>query len=79
MKSAQQEKPGTKRMDDEAELRKELIQLKQEHRDLDGAVQALEAMPYPNHLQLRRLKIKKLALRDRVLEIEDRLTPDIIA
>jgi hypothetical protein len=66
-------------MDDEAVLRKELIQLKQEHRDLDGAVQALEAMPYPNHLQLRRLKIKKLALRDRVLEIEDRLTPDIIA
>ena len=66
-------------MDDEAELRKELIQLKQEHRDLDGAVQALEAMPYPTHLQLRRLKIKKLALRDRVLEIEDRLTPDIIA
>ncbi|PCJ68455.1 MAG: hypothetical protein COA62_14925 [Rhodobiaceae bacterium] len=66
-------------MNDEALLRSELIQLKQEHRDLDGAVQALEAMPYPNHLQLRRLKIKKLALRDRVLVIEDLLLPDIIA
>jgi len=66
-------------MNDEALLRNELIQLKQEHRDLDGAVQALEAMPYPNHLQLRRLKIKKLALRDRVLIIEDLLLPDIIA
>lgn len=66
-------------MDDEAELRKELIQLKQDHRDLDGAIVALEAMPYPNQLQLRRLKIKKLALRDRILEIEDRLLPDIIA
>ncbi|MBL4864458.1 MAG: DUF465 domain-containing protein [Rhodobiaceae bacterium] len=66
-------------MNDEALLRSELIQLKQEHRDLDGAVQALEAMPYPNHLQLRRLKIKKLALRDRVLAIEDLLLPDIIA
>ncbi len=66
-------------MNDEALLRSELIQLKQEHRDLDGAVQALEAMPYPNHLQLRRLKIKKLALRDRILKIEDLLVPDIIA
>ena len=66
-------------MNDEALLRNELIQLKQEHRDLDGAIQALEAMPYPNHLQLRRLKIKKLTLRDRILGIEDLLLPDIIA
>ncbi len=66
-------------MNDEALLRDELIQLKQEHRDLDGAIQALETMAYPNHLQLRRLKIKKLSLRDRILEIEDLLLPDIIA
>lgn len=66
-------------MEDENELRRELIQLKQEHRDLDGAIQALELMTYPNQLQLKRLKIKKLALRDRILEIEDLLTPDIIA
>lgn len=66
-------------MDDDNELRRELIQLKQEHRDLDGAIEALELMTYPNHLQLKRLKIKKLGLRDRILEIEDQLTPDIIA
>ncbi|MBO6543851.1 MAG: DUF465 domain-containing protein [Alphaproteobacteria bacterium] len=66
-------------MEDENELRRELIQLKQEHRDLDGAIQALELMTYPNQLQLKRLKIKKLTLRDRILEIEDQLTPDIIA
>ncbi|MBG54106.1 MAG: hypothetical protein CML99_17070 [Rhodobiaceae bacterium] len=66
-------------MEDENELRRELIQLKQEHRDLDGAIQALELMTYPNQLQLIRLKIKKLTLRDRILEIEDQLTPDIIA
>ena len=66
-------------MNDEAMLRSELIRVKQEHRDLDGAIQALESMPYPNHLQLRRLKIKKLRLRERILEIEDQLLPDIIA
>ena len=66
-------------MEDENELRRELIQLKQEHRDLDGAIQALERMTYSNQLQLQRLKIKKLTLRDRILEIEDQLTPDIIA
>jgi len=66
-------------MNDEAVLKNELIQIKQEHRDLDGAILALEAMPYPNHLQLRRLKIKKLSLRERILEIEDQLLPDIIA
>ena len=66
-------------MNDEAVFKNELIQIKQEHRDLDGAILALEAMPYPNHLQLRRLKIKKLSLRERILEIEDQLLPDIIA
>jgi len=66
-------------MNDEAMLKNELIQIKQEHRDLDGAILALETMPYPNHLQLRRLKIKKLRLRERILEIEDQLLPDIIA
>jgi len=66
-------------MNDEAMLKNELIQIKQEHRDLDGAILALEAMPYPNHLQLRRLKIKKLSLRERIREIEDQLLPDIIA
>lgn len=66
-------------MVDEEALRRELAQIKQEHRDLDGAILALESMPYPNHLQIRRLKIKKLSLRDRILEIEDFLTPDIIA
>ena len=66
-------------MVDEEALRRELAQIKQEHRDLDGAILALESIPYPNHLQIRRLKIKKLSLRDRILEIEDFLTPDIIA
>ncbi|HZL01453.1 MAG TPA: DUF465 domain-containing protein [Caulobacteraceae bacterium] len=56
-----------------------LADLRQEHDDLDAAVHALEARPRPDQLQIARLKKKKLALRDQIAELEDGLTPDIIA
>jgi len=65
--------------DDEEALRDELIALQQEHRDLDSAIAALETGGTADTLQLKRLKKKKLALKDRMSDIEDRLTPDIIA
>ncbi len=64
---------------EEQELRQTLAQLKEEHRDLDHAIYALEALPMPDHLQIKRLKKKKLQLRDRIQEIDDILFPDIIA
>ncbi|GAK45642.1 conserved protein [Tepidicaulis marinus] len=64
---------------DEQEMRHQLIGLKEEHRDLDTAITALEALTYPDHLQIKRLKKKKLELRDKILRIEDELFPDIIA
>ncbi|MGK2740639.1 YdcH family protein [Tepidicaulis sp. LMO-SS28] len=64
---------------DEEDLRSQLVLLKEEHRDLDGAIHALEAVPFPDHLQIKRLKKRKLDLRDRILRIEDILFPDIIA
>ena len=64
---------------EEQEFRRALVALRQEHRDLDSAIVALEGTGFPDQLQLRRLKKKKLALRDRILELEDRLNPDIIA
>ncbi|ABS63694.1 protein of unknown function DUF465 [Parvibaculum lavamentivorans DS-1] len=64
---------------EEEELRQMLGTLKQEHRDLDAAISALEAMPMPDHLQIKRLKKKKLHLRDRIQEIDDLLFPDITA
>lgn len=64
---------------EEQELQERLAQLKEEHRDLDGAIVALEAMPLPDHLQIKRLKKRKLYLRDRIREIDDILFPDIIA
>ena len=60
-------------------LQIELEVLKQEHRDLDEAVLALEERGIRDQLTIQRLKKKKLALKDKISVIEERLTPDIIA
>ncbi|MBZ8133081.1 YdcH family protein [Afifella sp. IM 167] len=62
------------------EIRAELALLRQEHRDLDHSIDALQAAsPQPDYLQLQRLKRKKLSLKDRIRALEDGLLPDIIA
>jgi hypothetical protein len=61
------------------ELETALARLRQEHRDLDAAIEALFAAPGADILQVQRLKKRKLQLRDRITFIEDQLTPDIIA
>jgi hypothetical protein len=65
--------------EEERELRAELERLKQEHRDLDSAIEALLAVSGYDRLQVQRLKKRKLQLRDRITTIEDQLFPDIIA
>lgn len=65
--------------DEEREITRELERLRQEHRDLDAAIEALAALVVADRLQLQRLKKRKLALRDRITYLEDMLTPDIIA
>lgn len=65
--------------EEEREYLLELERLKQEHRDLDSAIDALLANAGHDRLQVQRLKKRKLQLRDRVSEIEDQLFPDIIA
>ncbi|EJW12470.1 Uncharacterized protein DUF465 [Rhodovulum sp. PH10] len=57
----------------------ELARLRQEHRDLDAAIAALEGAPGADKLQVQRLKKRKLWLKDRISFIEDQITPDIIA
>lgn len=67
-------------MDEEEVLRLKLGELKRRHRSLDDAIAALEGtMMGRDSLDLRRLKKEKLALRDEIARIEDRLLPDIIA
>jgi hypothetical protein len=63
----------------QSDLLAELVRLREEHRDLDGAIDALERSVAGDQLQIQRLKKRKLTLRDRIFHIEDALTPDIIA
>ncbi len=65
--------------EERAEFINEVERLRQEHRDLDAAIDALMAVGASDRLQLQRLKKRKLALRDRISFLEDALTPDIIA
>ena len=67
------------RMEQMELLRVELNVLRQEHRDLDDAIRALEERPAPDMLTVRRLKKQKLSLKDRIAVLEDKLLPDIIA
>jgi hypothetical protein len=57
----------------------ECLRLREEHRDLDAAIDALHQAGPVDQLQLQRLKKRKLTLRDRISFLEDILTPDIIA
>ncbi len=66
-------------MEAEEVLRARLEALRVEHRDLDEAIEALEAKTTGDPLTIRRLKKQKLALKDRIRHIEDELLPDIIA
>ncbi len=62
-----------------SDIQDNLIVLTQEHRDLDDAIRALSRTSAADQLQLRRLKKKKLFLKDEISRIKDRLLPDIIA
>jgi hypothetical protein len=68
-------------MTDEEEkvLNEKLAQLRQEHRDLDVAIGALEEAAVRDQLQLTRMKKRKLQLKDMIAKIEGALLPDIIA
>ncbi|MDR4307761.1 DUF465 domain-containing protein [Chelatococcus sambhunathii] len=64
---------------DEAAAREELARLREEHRDLDHAIEALERIGAGDRLQIQRFKKRKLGIKDRISFLEDQLTPDIIA
>lgn len=60
-------------------LRVKLELLQREHRDLDHAIAALDAEGRADMLTVRRLKRRKLSLKDEMRRITDEITPDIIA
>lgn len=65
--------------DNLAAIEARLVELIQEHRDLDLAIHALMATPVPDELQLRRMKKRKLLLKDQISFLESQLQPDVPA
>jgi hypothetical protein len=63
----------------EEQMAKRLAVMRQEHADLDTAIQIIAASPLPDMMLIGRLKRKKLLLKDEISRLEDDLTPDIIA
>lgn len=62
-----------------SEINAQLHELRVEHRDLDQVIDHLSINPPPDELLIRRLKKRKLLLRDRILQLEQMLVPDIPA
>ena len=63
----------------EAALGLELAARRQEHADLDAAIRTLTASGVADQMLIQRLKKRKLTLKDRIVQLENILLPDIIA
>ena len=60
-------------------IRHQLQELHVEHRDLDQVISHLIENPAPDDLLIRRIKKRKLALKDHIMQLEAMLVPDIPA
>ncbi|HEU4622515.1 MAG TPA: YdcH family protein [Burkholderiaceae bacterium] len=60
-------------------IAKRIIELQVEHRDLDDVIARLSGVPGPDELQIRRLKKRKLQIKDQITWLQIQLTPDIPA
>lgn len=66
-------------MDEHDFLKSKLAQLESEHRDLDDVIaQITENGPF-DHLQVQRLKKRKLLLKDQIGHLRSKMVPDVIA
>lgn len=64
---------------DPAEIARQLTELRLEHRDLDDAIDQLSSNIRTDELQLKRLKKRKLRIKDMIAQLESRLIPDLDA
>ncbi|MBB5209596.1 DUF465 domain-containing protein [Chiayiivirga flava] len=64
---------------DTGDIARQLADLKLEHRDLDVAIEKISADIRTDELQLRRLKKRKLRIKDMIAVLESRLIPDLDA
>jgi hypothetical protein len=61
------------------EIVRVILELRVEHRDLDDAIEALSKADYVDQIQLKRLKKKKLSIKDTIQRLESELIPDVDA
>ncbi len=61
------------------ELQSRIEKLKTEHRDLDDVLKRLAVDPSSDELQIRRLKKRKLQLKDSIVMLESQALPDLSA
>ena len=57
----------------------QLKELEQEHRDLDEVLIQLQEKQTVDFLQIQRLKKRKLILKDKIIDLKNKIEPDIIA
>lgn len=62
-----------------AELEQKLISLKEEHQDMDAAIDRLMSTQPIDFVAVQRMKKRKLSLKDMINKIESEMLPDIIA
>ncbi len=65
--------------EERAALRTKIEALTLEHRDLDDVIQQMSDNRFMDQLQLKRLKKRKLFLKDRIEKLKSELLPDILA
>ena len=64
---------------DNKEIKRLINELSFEHKDLDDAIILMKEKPYIDELQIRRMKKRKLKLKDEITQLESKLIPDIEA
>lgn len=62
-----------------AQVRRRLVELRLEHSDLDDAIEHLSMSGTFEELKLKRMKKRKLQLKDQIARLEDKLIPDMLA
>ena len=65
--------------EDISEITRLLGELREEHRDLDLAIDRMSMDPLQDQLHLRRMKKRKLKLKDWIEQMESKLIPDLDA
>ena len=65
--------------EDNQEIRQRIDELAHAHRELDDAIAQLAADPCADELQIKRMKRRKLQLKDTIGRLQSSLIPDLDA